>query len=211
MNSFRIGMIGVLVHHRGIEHAEGFLHFFEGWVIFGACIAILFAMAWSLQRLRPAPLPFFETLDLDSEGLLQQFKRIRNTQPSRALISSAVAQSLVSAAFSLAPSVERVDVARDGFTLFPGNLGPGRVLRSCWSQRSKRFWRRRLHRHHLCRARRAHAGELLHGLVSRQTEGQGLHSPEVCLPVGGWEIFSLHPYTVSMPGTVYGTLRSIAR
>jgi exosortase D (VPLPA-CTERM-specific) len=29
MNSFRIGMIGVLVHHRGIEHAEGFLHFFR--------------------------------------------------------------------------------------------------------------------------------------------------------------------------------------
>jgi exosortase/archaeosortase family protein len=51
MNSFRIGMIGVLVHHRGIEHAEGFLHFFEGWVIFGACVAILFLMAWALQRL----------------------------------------------------------------------------------------------------------------------------------------------------------------
>jgi EpsI family protein len=40
---------------------------------------------------------------------------------------------------------------------------------------------------------------------ARQTEGQGLHSPEVCLPVGGWEIFSLAPYTVSMPDTVYGT------
>jgi exosortase D (VPLPA-CTERM-specific) len=33
MNSFRIGMIGVLVEFRGIEQAEGFLHDFEGWVI----------------------------------------------------------------------------------------------------------------------------------------------------------------------------------
>jgi hypothetical protein len=35
-------MIGVLVNRYGIEHAEGFLHFFEGWVIFLACIGILF-------------------------------------------------------------------------------------------------------------------------------------------------------------------------
>jgi len=35
MNSFRIGMIGVLANSCGIGHAEGFLHYFEGWVIFG--------------------------------------------------------------------------------------------------------------------------------------------------------------------------------
>ena len=38
-----------------------------------------------------------------------------------------------------------------------------------------------------------------------QTEGSGIHSPEVCLPVGGWEIFSLEPYQVDMTGTAYGT------
>jgi exosortase D (VPLPA-CTERM-specific) len=34
MNSFRIGVIGVLMEHWGTEQAEGFLHYFEGWVIF---------------------------------------------------------------------------------------------------------------------------------------------------------------------------------
>ena len=34
MNSFRIGVIGVTVDRWGIEMAEGFLHDFEGWVIF---------------------------------------------------------------------------------------------------------------------------------------------------------------------------------
>jgi len=42
MNSFRIGVIGVLVEHKGIEQAEGFLHDFEGWIIFMACVGILF-------------------------------------------------------------------------------------------------------------------------------------------------------------------------
>jgi EpsI family protein len=39
----------------------------------------------------------------------------------------------------------------------------------------------------------------------KQTEGSGIHSPEVCLPVGGWEVFSIAPHQVSFPGTVYGT------
>ena len=38
-----------------------------------------------------------------------------------------------------------------------------------------------------------------------QTEGAGIHSPAVCLPVGGWEVFSIDPVEVTVPGTVYGT------
>ncbi len=51
MNSFRIGVIGVLVEYWGIEQAEGFLHDFEGWIIFIGCLAILFAEMWLLTRL----------------------------------------------------------------------------------------------------------------------------------------------------------------
>ena len=41
MNSFRIGVIGVLVDRFGVSMAEGFLHDFEGWVIFMACTGVL--------------------------------------------------------------------------------------------------------------------------------------------------------------------------
>ena len=77
MNSFRIGVIGVLVDRYGIGHAEGFLHFFEGWVIFLACIAILFAMAVAMQRLTPNPLPLSEAIDLDTAGLAPILARAR--------------------------------------------------------------------------------------------------------------------------------------
>ena len=50
MNSFRIGVIGVLVNAYGIGQAEGFLHLFEGWVIFGMCIALLFCLAEEIAR-----------------------------------------------------------------------------------------------------------------------------------------------------------------
>jgi exosortase D (VPLPA-CTERM-specific) len=41
MNSFRIGVIGVLVEYGGPEQAEGFLHDFEGWIVFMGCVGIL--------------------------------------------------------------------------------------------------------------------------------------------------------------------------
>ncbi len=42
MNSFRIGVIGILVEYYGISMARGFLHDFEGWFVFMACVGILF-------------------------------------------------------------------------------------------------------------------------------------------------------------------------
>ena len=41
MNGFRIGLVGFLVDRWGTAMAEGALHFFEGWVIFLACSALL--------------------------------------------------------------------------------------------------------------------------------------------------------------------------
>jgi exosortase D (VPLPA-CTERM-specific) len=50
MNSLRIGIIGVTVNIWGIQMAEGFLHFFEGWIIFMACMTMLLAEMWLLLR-----------------------------------------------------------------------------------------------------------------------------------------------------------------
>jgi exosortase D (VPLPA-CTERM-specific) len=51
MNGFRIGLVGVLVDRWGTQMAEGFLHFFEGWVIFLACSALLAGEMYVLARL----------------------------------------------------------------------------------------------------------------------------------------------------------------
>lgn len=50
MNSFRIGVIGILVEYWGIEQAEGFLHDFEGWIIFIGCLGVLFAEMWLMVK-----------------------------------------------------------------------------------------------------------------------------------------------------------------
>jgi len=60
MNSFRIGVIGVLVNQYGTEMAEGFLHDFEGWIIFMVCFVLLFI---EMQLLTKEPLDKIFSLD----------------------------------------------------------------------------------------------------------------------------------------------------
>lgn len=50
MNSFRVAVTGLLVQRFGPEHAEGFIHMFEGWVVFLLCLALLFFVIWVLAR-----------------------------------------------------------------------------------------------------------------------------------------------------------------
>lgn len=52
MNSFRIAVTGALVQAYGTSHAEGALHFFEGWVVFLLCLAALFAAVSMLGLLQ---------------------------------------------------------------------------------------------------------------------------------------------------------------
>jgi exosortase D (VPLPA-CTERM-specific) len=50
MNSLRIGLVGVLVDHFGPQDADGFLHLFEGWIIFIACAGLLATVMYVLAR-----------------------------------------------------------------------------------------------------------------------------------------------------------------
>ncbi len=205
MNSFRIGVIGILVTFYGIEQAEGFLHLFEGWVIFGFCIAILFVMAMGLQRLTPAPLPFRDTIDLDTEGLADQARRLLSITPSAGMIRAALAALTISAAFVFVPQPQPVEVARAPFTLFPRQIGdwsgPQETLDASVAQV--------LGASDYIAATYTAPGEnapvnFFSAWYRRQTEGAGIHSPAVCLPVGGWEVSDINPTQISIPGTVYG-------
>ena len=207
MNSFRIGMIGILVNSYGIGQAEGFLHFFEGWVIFGACIALLFMTAVLLQRLTPSPLGLRDTIDLDTDGLWTQAKRILTIHASRGLILATVMSVAISALFVLTPSPQRVIPERDRFVLFPREIGSWNSYTIPLEPQVEAV----LNASDYINAIFTTPGSnetyvnFFSAYYDRQTEGSGIHSPEVCLPVGGWEIFSLDKAEVSLPDTPYGT------
>ena len=206
MNSLRIGIIGILVNSYGIEQAEGFLHFFEGWVIFLSCIGILFLMAIALQRLTPNPLPLSDAIDLDFQGFGAISARILHIKPSRALIAATVLTAVVAAAWVARPTPDRIDVNRDPFAIFPRGLGE-------WSgtvQYLEPDIEQVLAADDYINANFSSAEALAPvnmfvAYYDKQTDGAGIHSPEVCLPAGGWEIFSLDQKIVDFPATQYGS------
>lgn len=206
MNSFRIGVIGILVNSYGIEQAEGFLHFFEGWVIFGACVAILFLLAIGLQRLTRDPKPLADTIDLDFEGFGTQASRIIGIGASRGLVIAAALSVAIATAFVLAPPAKQVEVPRESFLLFPKRIGGWSGTQMLLDSEVERV----LGATDYISANYMTDGEdgyvnFFAAWYEKQTEGSGIHSPAVCLPVGGWEVFSITPTEISIPSTVYGT------
>jgi len=51
LNSLRIAITGILVDKTGTSHVEGFLHFFEGWVIFVLALVFLVFVSWALLKI----------------------------------------------------------------------------------------------------------------------------------------------------------------
>ena len=206
MNSFRIGVIGVLVDRYGIEQAEGFLHFFEGWVIFLLCVGILFAMAIALQRLTPNPKPLSEAIDLDFQGFGTIAGRIFAIRPALALAGAALLTLAVSAAWMSQNSADAVKVDRDPFVLFPREVGE-------WSGTTAQLEpqvERTLGASDYLNASYVQPGgtgwvNMFVAFYDKQTDGSGIHSPEVCLPTGGWEIYRFAPQEITPGDTPYGT------
>ena len=133
MNSIRIGVIGIIVDGWGIEHAQGFMHYFEGWVVFMLCILVMLGLARVMQRLSGDHRSLGEVLDLDFSGLGAQIARVRHVQPSLALLGTA---ALFTAAAFLwnpltTPAPTRID--RDPFLVFRASWanGAARPIRSC--------------------------------------------------------------------------------
>lgn len=205
MNSVRIGIVGILVNSYGIDQAEGFLHLFEGWVIFLIVVAMLFLLAIALQRLTPNPLPLSEAVDLNFEGFGPILMRVVTVRATIPLLAAAFVTTAVSAAWQLLPAAEAPKLARQELLVFPREIDG-------WQAFTKKL--------EPDIARVLAADDYLNAfyqspdektLVSffvayyaKQTEGQGIHSPQVCLPGGGWEIFTFEEVPVDMTDVGYG-------
>lgn len=190
MNSVRIAVAGVIVQQYGVEWLEGFTHFFEGWVIFLICILLLFALSWLMLRMNPAKMSVAEALDLDTTDVVPQALRIRFVQPSTALVLAGLGTIAVATALAMAPDRGGDLASRDSFALFPKRLGS-------WEQSGPRqdlsprveevLGADEYHSVNYASEQHQYPVGLFMAWYNDQSKG-GVHSPEICLPGGGWEI-----------------------
>ncbi len=199
MNSVRIAIGGVLVQQFGVEWLEGFTHFFEGWVIFLACILLLFGLARLMLFLHPSKMSLVEALDLDTDGLIPQAMRLQFVRPSKALVSAAMIMAAAAMAWQAVPQRNVQIPERDVFALFPRQLDEWRQVGV--PERLELAVARALkaddyHSVNFARSRDEPAVGFFSAWYKDQSNG-GVHSPEICLPGAGWEIAWLEEDDIS--------------
>jgi exosortase D (VPLPA-CTERM-specific) len=192
MNSLRIGMIGVMVEHVGIDYAEGLSHLMEGWVVFIACVLILFLLAAVMLRFQANRMTLAQALDLDTSGLGEQFLRLGRVQPSAALIASVLAFGGAGLLWSAWPRSEPAPIVRESLLFFPFEFDdwragdPQRLDAAVATSLGADDYRLVTYR----APQTAAPVELFIAWYADQSQG-GVHSPEVCLPGAGWEMVSI--------------------
>lgn len=187
MNSFRIGVIGVMVEYWGPAMADGFLHDFEGWAVFMMSFGVLFVEMWVLSYIGGERRPLREIF-----GVAPQREQLSEpASPWRCPPSffAAAALLLVALVPALAlPHREEVVPERMMFLDFPMTFGS-------WVGRRDRLEDVYLQGLKLTDyALLNYVGEDQHPLnfyvayYASQRKGQSVHSPRSCLPGDGWEI-----------------------
>jgi exosortase D (VPLPA-CTERM-specific) len=190
MNSFRISVTGVLVDQFGTGQAEGFLHYFEGWLIFVACIALLFLeMALFSMRSQRKLADSFAVEIPDA----RDFRFLIPTAINKPAVVCAFLLIVAGAAGSLA--IERREEfvpAHVALSAFPLRIGE-------WSGNDSSLEAEVLGELKLTDYLMTtfHAGDnpvpvqLYIAYYESQRTGATMHSPRACLPGGGWQIQEL--------------------
>ena len=202
MNSFRIGVIGVMVEYWGQSMAEGFLHDFEGWVIFMACFGILFLEMWVLMRITNDKRQLRHVFGIDPPEPIDEDAswKSRSLPITMMLAVVLVIGALIPA--TAVPNRDEVSIPREDFSTFPlsfdGWVGRSDTVEQIYLDVL------RLTDYALVNYSKGNDKivNFYTAYYDSQRKGQSAHSPRSCIPGGGWRIESLDQATV--PGAAPG-------
>ncbi len=192
MNSFRIGMIGVAVEYWGQSMAEGFLHQFEGWVVFMACTAVLVGEMWILTRIGNAQLPLRVAFGVEFPAPTPENAQVRPRTLPKSYLAVLLFLAVVVAASPLLPKRVEFEPHRKDFAEFPTQLGAWKLQKN---ERIEQIYLDQLKlSDYLMMDFSDGKGPPINFYVAyyaSQAKGQSAHSPRTCIPGGGWKINSL--------------------
>lgn len=189
MNSFRIGMIGVLVNIWGIAMAEGFLHDFEGWIVFMACFGVLFIEMAILSRIGGDKRPLFEIFGLSQANAIDLNASTFKQRPlSYPLIASVAALAVSVAVVSSIDKRAEIIPSRAMFPEFPTQLGNWRGEQSAMEEAVTKALGLTDYILADYKDGTAQSVNFYAAYYESQRKGVSPHSPRVCIPGGGWQI-----------------------
>lgn len=198
MNSFRIGIIGITVEYWGKEMAEGFLHDFEGWVVFMSCTGILILEMWILANIGSNKLPLRQAFGVDFPDPSPEGAEVKRRHFPRAFIVSIIILLISLPISHDMEKREEIKPDRKPYAEFPLKIGEwhGRdeYLEQIYIDKLK------LSDYALLNYTGPHRlpVNFYSAYYSSQRKGSTTHSPRACIPGGGWQILSMT--TINVPG-----------
>lgn len=188
MNSWRIGTIGLMVERWGIGMAEGFLHEFQGWMVFMLSAGLLLGEMALLNRIGHEAGTWRELFGVEFPAATPMGTAVRRRRlPPAFIAAGGVLVTFVGIALLL-PRPAEIVPSRASFIEFPSRLGT-------WTGR-----RGSLEGIYLDQLKlddyllvdfideRGQAVNLYMSYYNSQRKGDAVHSPRACLPGGGWQL-----------------------
>ncbi|MDG1818205.1 MAG: VPLPA-CTERM-specific exosortase XrtD [Porticoccaceae bacterium] len=198
MNSLRIAITGILVDNWGTEMAEGFLHDFEGWLIFMACGGLLLLEVF-LMELFTTRLSVRQAFAVPVSVSAEQFSS-QNINPLQ--LSKPIAVSIPLLLLALA-GVGSLDNREEDATFKKTELISFPLKFDDWFGREDRIEADVAEKLGFTEYVMINYQNLQHRPVNfyvayyaSQRKGVSPHSPKVCIPGGGWEIAKFSRTTV---------------
>ena len=189
MNGLRIGIVGFLVNGWGTAMAEGALHFFEGWVVFLACAALLAAEMYLLAFVSGRH--FFDVFyvptgksPVTNTPTIKSFRQFPLRASLGLLCVSALAIFFISKRTEIIPD-------RTQFVAFPTQMGQWQGHLGSMDKGTEQFLKVD---DYILADYSGPDGKAINFYVAyyaSQRQNESPHSPTVCLPGSGWIITQL--------------------
>ena len=198
MNSLRIAIVGVLVDNWGTEMAEGFLHDFEGWLIFMACgglmlfeVLVMELLTTRLSIRQAFAVPVSVSAD---QYVASNMTRLKCPLPIVAAVPLLLAALM--GLMSVESREEEKSLGKTNLATFPLQLDEWTGLDGSIENEvadKLGFTEYVMINYHNPEQRPVN---FYVAYYASQRKGVSPHSPKVCIPGGGWEIAEFSRTTV---------------
>ncbi|MGB0734019.1 MAG: VPLPA-CTERM-specific exosortase XrtD, partial [Pontibacterium sp.] len=200
MNSLRIAATGWIIKEFGQAAAEGFMHAFEGWVVFVAALALQLGFIWILTKFIPGKQSFVSYFYLASGEKPTNFAlwpRLPAPVIGFFVVVIGLGLLTLSARFSYEPYIPE----REPFQQIPFVIDGRGLVTDTFEQEVL----------DVLKADDVFLGDYRHpskldvnvymAYYESQRDGAVVHSPKDCLPSGGWEIENIQATPLpNLPG-----------
>jgi exosortase D (VPLPA-CTERM-specific) len=197
MNSLRIGVIGITVDRWGTEMAEGFLHEFQGWVVFMVSASVMLAEIAVFNRIGHESGTWRELFGVEFPARSPPGARIERRAVPTPFVAACIALTAFICVSLLVPRPTEVFPPRENFLDFPMKLG-------AWSGQRDSLEGVYLDQLKLDDYVLANyvdgTGSPVNVYIAyynSQRKGESVHSPRSCLPGGGWQMRDFDQRTLS--------------